>query len=106
MERKTQMDTFGAVALTLFALNLAFNQVVVKVTAGGFEPIFGAGVRSLGGMLVLLLWILSEAVFVFRSCWAFGICSCWVVSGSVLVLEWMLKHLKFRIKKETKRFIY
>ena len=57
MKRKTQMDTFGAVALTLFALNLAFNQVVVKVTAGGFEPIFGAGVRSLGGMLVLLLWM-------------------------------------------------
>ena len=46
MKRKTQMDTFGAVALTLFALNLAFNQVVVKVTAGGCEPIFGAGVRS------------------------------------------------------------
>ena len=57
MERKTQMDRFGAVALTLFALNLAFNQVVIKVTAGGFEPIFGAGVRSLGGMLVLLLWM-------------------------------------------------
>ena len=44
MERKTQMDKFGAVALTLFALNLAFNQVVIKITAGGFEPIFGAGV--------------------------------------------------------------
>ena len=57
MERKTQMDKFGAVALTLFALNLAFNQVVIKITAGGFEPIFGAGVRSLGGMLVLLLWM-------------------------------------------------
>ena len=36
MKRKTQMDRFGAVALTLFALNLAFNQVVIKVTAGGF----------------------------------------------------------------------
>ena len=57
MERKSQMDTFGAVALTLFALHLAFNQVVVKVTNGGFEPVFGAGLRSLGAMIVLLIWM-------------------------------------------------
>jgi drug/metabolite transporter (DMT)-like permease len=57
MERKSQMDSFGAVALTLFALHLAFNQVVVKVTNGGFEPVFGAGLRSLGAMVVLLAWM-------------------------------------------------
>lgn len=57
MERKKQMDTFGTVALSLFALHLAFNQVVVKVTTGGFEPVFGAGVRSLGAMLVLMVWM-------------------------------------------------
>ena len=57
MERKSQMDSLGAVALTLFALHLAFNQVVVKVTNGGFEPVFGAGLRSLGAMVVLLAWM-------------------------------------------------
>ncbi|MDG1472410.1 MAG: DMT family transporter [Ascidiaceihabitans sp.] len=57
MERKSQIDSFGAVALTLFALHLAFNQVVVKVTNGGFEPVFGAGLRSLGAMVVLLAWM-------------------------------------------------
>jgi len=57
MERKSQMDSFGAVALTLFALHLAFNQVVVKITNGGFEPVFGAGLRSLGAMVVLLAWM-------------------------------------------------
>ena len=46
MERKTQMDAFGAVALTGFAFLLAFNQVVIKVTNGGFQPVFSAGVRS------------------------------------------------------------
>ena len=57
MKRNLQMDTFGTVALTLFALHLAFNQVVVKVTTGGFEPVFGAGIRSLGAVLVLMVWM-------------------------------------------------
>lgn len=57
MERKAHMDTFGTVALTFFALHLAFNQVVVKVTSGGFEPVFGAGVRSLGAMIVVMIFM-------------------------------------------------
>lgn len=57
MERKPQMDGIGALALTLFALHLAFNQVVIKVTNDGFEPVFGAGVRSFGAMIALLVWM-------------------------------------------------
>jgi drug/metabolite transporter (DMT)-like permease len=57
MTRKENMDLFGAVALTLFALNLAFNQVVVKVTNGGFEPVFAAGLRSLGAFIIILCWL-------------------------------------------------
>ncbi|MEM9968378.1 MAG: EamA/RhaT family transporter, partial [Pseudomonadota bacterium] len=56
MTRKDHIDLFGAVALTLFALHLAFNQVVIKVTAGGFNPVFAAGVRSAGAVCVLLAW--------------------------------------------------
>ncbi len=57
MKRKAHVDTFGAVALTLFALHLAFNQVVIKVSNGGFGPIFGAGIRSFGAAIVVALWI-------------------------------------------------
>lgn len=57
MERKTHMDAFGAAALIAFALHLAFNQVVIKVTNDGFGPIFAAGVRSAGAVLVLLMWM-------------------------------------------------
>jgi drug/metabolite transporter (DMT)-like permease len=57
MDRKPNMDAFGAVALTAFALHLAFNQVVIKVTSGGFSPVFAAGLRSAGAVLVLLLWM-------------------------------------------------
>lgn len=57
MEKKTQIDLFGAAALTSFALLLAFNQVVIKVTNGGLQPVFFAGVRSAGAVLCILLWL-------------------------------------------------
>lgn len=57
MEKKSQIDLFGAVALTGFALLLAFNQVVIKVTNGGLQPVFFAGLRSAGAVVCILLWI-------------------------------------------------
>ncbi|MEP1519050.1 DMT family transporter [Ascidiaceihabitans sp.] len=57
MERKAHLDQFGTIALTAFALNLAVNQVVVKITNGGLEPVFAAGLRSVGAVLVLTLWM-------------------------------------------------
>lgn len=57
MEKKTQIDLFGAVALTSFALLLAFNQVVIKVTNGGLQPVFFAGLRSAGAVVCIWLWL-------------------------------------------------
>ena len=57
MERKEHIDTFGAVALTGFALLLAFNQVVIKVTNGGLQPVFFAGLRSLGAVVCVWIWL-------------------------------------------------
>ncbi|WP_204114077.1 DMT family transporter [Shimia biformata] len=57
MERKSHVDLGGAVALTFFSLLLAFNQVVIKLTNGGFGPVFAAGLRSGLAILVLLAWI-------------------------------------------------
>ena len=57
MEKKTQVDLFGASALTGFALLLAFNQVVIKVTNGGLQPVFFAGLRSAGAVFCIWLWL-------------------------------------------------
>lgn len=57
MERKSHIDTFGAISLFSFAIILSFNQVVIKVTNGGFGPIFAAGLRSLIGLTCIVLWI-------------------------------------------------
>jgi drug/metabolite transporter (DMT)-like permease len=56
MPRKDQMDAFGATSLVLFSALFGFNQVVVKVVNGGFEPVFAAGLRSLGAIPLILLW--------------------------------------------------
>ncbi|WP_433988994.1 DMT family transporter [Sulfitobacter sp. TBRI5] len=62
MERKSSMDSFGATALILFALLLALNQVVIKVSGGGFGPVFQAGLRSAGAVVVLLVWMRLKGV--------------------------------------------
>lgn len=84
MERKTHIDAFGAACLTAFALHLAFNQVVIKVTSGGFSPVFAAGLRSAGAVVVLLIWMrlrgISLAIPAAARPWA-------VVSGLMFTFE-------------------
>ena len=62
MDRKSQIDAFGAVSLTGFALLLAFNQVVIKVTNDGLQPIFFAALRSAGGALCILIWMRARGI--------------------------------------------
>ncbi len=62
VEKKSHMDAFGAAALIAFALHLAFNQVVIKLTNGGFGPVFAAGLRSAGAVIVLLIWMRLRGV--------------------------------------------
>ncbi len=87
MERKSHMDLFGAVALILFALNLAFNQVVIKVTGDGFSPVFAAGLRSAGAVVVLLICMRMRGVSfsVPRAAWFGG-----VLSGLLFALEFTI----------------
>lgn len=86
MERKTDMDAIGAVALSVFAVHLAFNQVVIKVTGGGFSPVFAAGIRSTGAVLVLLLWMYMRGVSfrIPREAWPWA-----VVSGMLFAFEFL-----------------
>lgn len=53
--------------LTSFATLLAFNQVVMKVSGGGFGPVFMAGLRSVGALLVILLWMRLRGISVFTA---------------------------------------
>lgn len=57
MEKKPNMDAFGAVSLVMVALVLAFAQVVIKVTNEGLQPVYGAALRSIGAALCVGLWV-------------------------------------------------
>lgn len=62
MEEKRPVDAFGAACLIGFASLLAFNQVVIKVTGQGFNPVFQAGLRSALGLIVLLIWMRAFSI--------------------------------------------
>ena len=59
------MDVSGAVWLSGFSLILAFNQVVIKLTSGGLQPVFMASLRSFLALAVLGIWMWSQNIAIF-----------------------------------------
>ena len=57
MQRKENIDAFGATSLVVFSAILGFNQVVIKIVNAGIQPVFAAGLRSLGAMILIFLWM-------------------------------------------------
>ncbi|WP_238365269.1 DMT family transporter [Mesobacterium pallidum] len=57
MERKDRIDAAGAALLIGFTLLLGGNQVVVKITNGGFPPVSQAALRSVLAVLALTAWL-------------------------------------------------
>ncbi len=72
MERLDKIDTAGVLALLAFAVLLGFNQVVIKVSTDGFQPVFLAGLRSVGACAAIWLWMRLRGIpFVLpREAWA------------------------------------
>ncbi|WP_232830647.1 DMT family transporter [Tropicimonas sp. IMCC34011] len=53
----SDMDLSGAGMLVAFSVLLGFNQVLIAVVNEGIQPIFAAGLRSVGAGLLLVLWM-------------------------------------------------
>ena len=58
MERRHQIDLFGASLLVAFSALLGLNQVMVKLVNAGMHPVFQAGLRSACAFLPVLLFAL------------------------------------------------
>ena len=86
MKQQQNMDITGALLLIGFAIVLAFNQVVIKVTNDGFQPAFQAGMRSVGALFLLWAWMTSRAqsVRLPRRLWLVGL---WV--GALFAFEFI-----------------
>jgi len=96
---KTRIDAFGAVSLIGFALLLGFNQVVIKVTNEGLQPVFFAALRSLGGAAVIWLWIRWRGIPLSlpRRTWRAGL-----LIGAVFAVEFILLFLALDLTSVTR----
>ncbi|EEW24770.1 DMT family transporter [Rhodobacter ferrooxidans] len=57
MARKDRLDGFGAIGLLLITAFFAFNQVIIKITNVGLQPVFLAGLRSVLAVVFVLGWM-------------------------------------------------
>ncbi len=57
MARKDRLDGAGTAALAGVALLLAFNQIIIKVTNEGLQPVFFAGARSALAVIFVAAWM-------------------------------------------------
>ncbi|CUH62730.1 putative inner membrane transporter yiJE [Thalassovita gelatinovora] len=80
--------------LTGFAVVLAFNQVVVKLGNTGFQPVFMAGIRSVGALIVLTLWMVARGIPIrlSREFWASGFLLGALFAAEFICLFWALDH--------------
>jgi drug/metabolite transporter (DMT)-like permease len=62
MQRKDRVDAFGLVSLVGFAALLGFNQVVIKIVNDGLQPVFFAGLRSVGAMVCVWAFLRVQGV--------------------------------------------
>ena len=58
MDRKTELDRFGVLLLIGISAHFAFNQVVIKWVNDGLQPVFFAGIRSLGAVFCIWVWMI------------------------------------------------
>ena len=74
MKQQQNMDITGTALLVGFAIVLAFNQVVIKVTNDGFQPAFQAGMRSVGAIVLIWAWMMwkTQSVRLPRRLWLVG----------------------------------
>jgi drug/metabolite transporter (DMT)-like permease len=57
MQDRRDIDLGGGALLIFLMVILAVNQVVIKLTNEGLQPVFAAGLRSLGAVAVIWGWM-------------------------------------------------
>jgi drug/metabolite transporter (DMT)-like permease len=99
MPRKSHIDAFGVISLTGFALLLGFNQVVIKVTNDGLQPVFFAALRSVGGALLIYAWIRWRGIELTlpRNTWSAGL-----LIGAVFAFEFICLFLALDLTTVTR----
>lgn len=99
MKRKDRLDAIGVAGLVGFSLLLGVNQVVIKVVNTGLQPVFFAGLRSLGGILCVWLFmrLRGKRLNFPRDTWGAG-----VLMGVVFSVEFLFLFLALDLTTVTR----
>jgi len=65
MPHKTELDRLALGLMLLFCTIWGTQQVVIKLVSEGISPVWQAGLRSIGAMLIVLVWALVRRVRLF-----------------------------------------
>ncbi|MCY3878515.1 MAG: DMT family transporter [Rhodobacteraceae bacterium] len=102
MEPKNSVDATGAVALIAFSALLGFNQVVIKFTNEGLQPVFWAGLRSAIAAICVAAWIL----FIGRRIrFAPGTALAGIIAGLIFGFEFLMLFLALDLTTVTRTSI-
>ncbi|MGO4915446.1 DMT family transporter [Pseudogemmobacter sp. W21_MBD1_M6] len=99
MQRKDRLDALGVAGLVGFSLLLGVNQVVIKVVNAGLQPVFFAGLRSLGAILCVWLFmrLRGQRLNLSRDTWGAG-----MLMGAVFSIEFLFLFLALDLTTVTR----
>ncbi len=62
MPRKERLDAIGGTVLMGVTLLFALNQMIIKITNAGLQPVFFAGLRSVLAVIFVWLWMRHRGI--------------------------------------------
>ena len=65
MKTRDRLDPLAAAATALLCASWGFQQVTIKIANTGISPAFQSGLRSLGAMILLLVWCAARGIPLF-----------------------------------------
>jgi drug/metabolite transporter (DMT)-like permease len=65
MSPKDRLDPLATAATSLLCALWGFQQVTIKIANSAISPAFQSGLRSLGALLLLLLWCAARGIPLF-----------------------------------------
>ena len=102
MEKKDQIDLFGAIALIALSALLGINHVVIKAVNTGLNPVFFAGLRSMIAFIFLVIYfkITNRKMLFSRDTVAIS-----VLAGVIFALEFLCLFLALDFTNVTRNSI-
>ncbi|WP_342641181.1 DMT family transporter [Rhodoligotrophos ferricapiens] len=85
--RHDRLDGLAFALMLLICASWGLNQVAVKVSVGGISPIWLASIRSIGGTILMVAWMLWRGIPMFKADGSLGV---GIFMGVIFAIEFVL----------------